>query len=110
MLILLNGAKALLASYLASNFTLKRKSNNNLSFDQRASFFRQVYDVVVRPMPSKEKRRSYYSPPSIDGERQGAFYINVDDITALKKYETMSLALHESNPGKVLKTLSSLTS
>ena len=50
-------------------------------------------------MPSTEKRRSYYSPPSIDGERQGAFYINVDDITVLKKYETMSLTLHESNPG-----------
>jgi hypothetical protein len=50
-------------------------------------------------MPTKEKRRSYYSPPSIDGERQGAFYINVDDISALKKYETMSLTLHESNPG-----------
>ena len=51
-------------------------------------------------MPTKEKRRSYYSPPSIDGERQGAFFINVDDISALKKYETMSLTLHESNPGK----------
>jgi hypothetical protein len=40
-------------------------------------------------MPSNERRRSYYSPPSIDDERHGAFYINVDDITALKKYETM---------------------
>jgi hypothetical protein len=35
---------------------------------------RQVYDVVVKPMPSKERLRSYYSPPSIDGERQVSIY------------------------------------
>jgi len=37
--------------------------------------------------------------PQLDSLIPGAFYINVDDITSLKRYETMSLTLHESNPG-----------
>jgi len=31
----------------------------------------EVYDVVVKPMQSKTNFRSYYSPPSLDGERTG---------------------------------------
>lgn len=60
----------------------------------------EVYDLTVMAMPFNEKRRSYYSASTMDGERSGSFYINVEDIKALKKYETMSLALHEGNPGK----------
>ena len=39
--------------------------------------------------------------PSLDEKRKGAFFVNLQDINLLKKYETMVLTLHEANPGKM---------
>jgi uncharacterized protein (DUF885 family) len=37
--------------------------------------------------------------PIADGRRKGAFFLNTANIKGLKKFETMSLTLHEGNPG-----------
>ncbi len=42
---------------------------------------------------------AYYNFPSADGRRKGAFYINLDNLDALKRFEAVSLTLHEGNPG-----------
>ncbi len=40
-----------------------------------------------------------YNQGSIDGKRPGVFAINLGDITAYKRFEVPTIAMHEGNPG-----------
>ena len=42
---------------------------------------------------------AYYLAPPADGSRPGTFYINTHNPTNRAKYEAVSLALHEAQPG-----------
>jgi uncharacterized protein (DUF885 family) len=42
---------------------------------------------------------AYYRPPSIDGTRPGAYYVNTSEPTTRPRYEAETLAFHESIPG-----------
>ena len=41
----------------------------------------------------------YYSPPSLDGERPGIFWINLRDISAVPSFSLKTLTYHEAVPG-----------
>lgn len=43
--------------------------------------------------------KAYYMPPSIDGSREGVFYVNLRDVHATKKFTMRTLAYHEAIPG-----------
>jgi len=58
--------------------------------------------VVVKAVPKHEEEGSagaYYYPPSIDGSRPGAFYVNLRNLNELPKYRMETLAIHEAEPG-----------
>ena len=59
----------------------------------------EVHHLDVKPFPPGQGGLAYYNGPSIDGKRKGAFYVNLYNVEALKKFELMSLTLHEGNPG-----------
>ena len=42
---------------------------------------------------------AYYEPGSQDGRRPGTFYVQLQPLKAQKKYEAVTLTLHEGNPG-----------
>ena len=60
---------------------------------------RDTYNVSVKPIPPGGGGLAYYSPPSVDSRRKGAFYLNTINFKAHKKFEANSLTLHEANPG-----------
>jgi uncharacterized protein (DUF885 family) len=41
----------------------------------------------------------YYSPPSLDGERPGVFWINLRDMSAVPRFSLKTLTYHEAVPG-----------
>jgi uncharacterized protein (DUF885 family) len=41
----------------------------------------------------------YYSPPSLDGKRNGIFSINLRDMSAVPKFSLKTLTYHEAVPG-----------
>ena len=41
----------------------------------------------------------YYSPPSLDGERPGIFWINLRDMSAVPSFSLKTLTYHEAVPG-----------
>eukprot|EP00111_Clytia_hemisphaerica_P007835 TCONS_00022785-protein len=53
-----------------------------------------VPDEVAPTFPG-----AYYLAPPEDGSRPGTFFINTHNPTNRKKYEAVSLALHEAQPG-----------
>jgi uncharacterized protein (DUF885 family) len=58
--------------------------------------------VVVRRVPEFKQASSpqaYYDPPPLDGSRPGTFWINLRDITEIKKFSMRTLAYHEAVPG-----------
>lgn len=58
--------------------------------------------VEVRRVPEfKEKTspQAYYDPPALDGSRPGVFWVNLRDVTELKKFSMRTLAYHEAVPG-----------
>ena len=59
----------------------------------------EVNRLDVKPFPPGQGGLAYYNSPSIDGKRSGAFYVNLYKVDALKKFELMSLTMHEGNPG-----------
>jgi uncharacterized protein (DUF885 family) len=59
----------------------------------------EIFNVEVKPVPANMNNLAYYMAPSLDGKRKGAFYVNLHNVNLLKKFETMSLTLHETNPG-----------
>ncbi len=56
-------------------------------------------NLNVEPVPPAGSGLAYYRGASFDGRRKGAFFINLEKLDALKKFETVSLTLHEGNPG-----------
>jgi len=63
---------------------------------------RPASGVEVKSVPSfKEKTAplAYYSSPSMDASRPGAFYVNLGDMGEIKKWGMNTLAYHEAIPG-----------
>ena len=59
----------------------------------------EILNVNVKASPNIGGPIAYFKRASIDGRRKGAFYINLDDVAAWKRYEAMTITLHEANPG-----------
>jgi len=60
------------------------------------------YKVEVRRIPVHEQdvaSGGYYTPPSLDGERPGIFWINLKDTADTPIYTLKSLVYHEAVPG-----------
>lgn len=53
----------------------------------------------VEPFREKGAAGAFYEPPSADGTRPGAYYINTIDMRGLPIYEMETLAHHEAIPG-----------
>ena len=53
----------------------------------------------VEPFREKGSAGAFYEPPSADGTRPGAYYINTIDMRGLPIYEMETLAHHEAIPG-----------
>ncbi len=62
----------------------------------------EVLDLHLKEAPPSRGTFAYYMAPSLDGKRKGAFYANLENVEAWKRYETMPLTLHVGNPGKSL--------
>lgn len=59
-------------------------------------------NVVIRRVPAAIESGApfgYYSPPSLDGARPGAFYINLRDTAEWPKHSLPSFTYHEAMPG-----------
>ena len=52
---------------------------------------------------------AYYIAGTPDGARPGRFFVNVKRYDSQPKYEMVSLALHEGNPGHHLQSSYSLS-
>jgi len=57
-----------------------------------------VSSIMVAAAPS-EGAGAYYEGGSQDGSRPGVFYVNLNPLESQKKYEAVTLSLHEGNPG-----------
>jgi uncharacterized protein (DUF885 family) len=65
-------------------------------------------EVALRAVPvHREKSTSgaFYDAPSMDGTRQGTFWISLGDMEALPSYSLQTLTYHEANPGHHLQTI-----
>jgi uncharacterized protein (DUF885 family) len=63
-------------------------------------------DVVVKRIPAymeTSRPSGYYEPPSLDGDRPGALYINLRDTAELPSFMLPTHAYHESIPGHHVK-------
>ena len=58
-----------------------------------------TYNLQLKKLPAGSGGLAYYIRPTVDGRRQGAFYINTNNIKNIQKFESNSLTLHEGNPG-----------
>ncbi|XP_059092478.1 uncharacterized protein LOC131887791 [Tigriopus californicus] len=59
----------------------------------------EFYHVDVEPLPPGNGAMAYYSRASQDGRQKAAFWLNLEKVENFKKFELMSLALHEAIPG-----------
>merc|ERR1712088_434153 len=57
-----------------------------------------VSSLLVSAAPSGGPQ-AYYESGSQDGSRPGVFYVNLNPLESQKKYEAVTLSLHEGNPG-----------
>ena len=57
-----------------------------------------VSSLMVAAAPSGGPE-AYYENGSQDGSRPGVFYVNLNPLESQKKYEAVTLTLHEGNPG-----------
>jgi uncharacterized protein (DUF885 family) len=70
---------------LPAYFNLRPKSN---------------YEVrLVEPFREASASSGSYQGPSLDGKRNGVFYVNAYDLKARPKWALSSLSLHEAAPG-----------
>ncbi|XP_059084330.1 uncharacterized protein LOC131881468 isoform X2 [Tigriopus californicus] len=67
-------------------------------------------DVEIVPAPQAESPAAFYISGTPDGARPGKFFVNVLKFKSQPKYDMMTLALHESNPGHHLQGSYLLTS
>eukprot|EP00058_Branchiostoma_floridae_P023772 XP_002609262.1 hypothetical protein BRAFLDRAFT_86827 [Branchiostoma floridae] len=64
--------------------------------------------VIPAPPSMANSPAAFYLAPSDDGSRPGIFYVNCSDVRSNPKYEMMTLALHEGEPGHHLQACYSL--
>lgn len=58
------------------------------------------YKIEAVPKYTEEfQSTAYYIPPSLDGARQGTFYVNLRNLEEHPTYKAEVLSLHEGNPG-----------
>jgi len=57
-----------------------------------------VSSLMVAAAPSGGPE-AYYESGSQDGSRPGVFYVNLNPLESQKKFEAVTLTLHEGNPG-----------
>jgi uncharacterized protein (DUF885 family) len=59
----------------------------------------QLTVKAVEPFRERSAGLAFYQGPSENGERPGIYYVNLNDIQAVNKYEQKALAYHEAVPG-----------
>ena len=59
----------------------------------------KLYKLDVKPTPPGSGGFAYYTKASPDGKRDGAYFINLENVNNFKKFELVALTLHEANPG-----------
>ena len=59
----------------------------------------EMENLEVKGFPAGRGGLAFYNGPTIDGRRNGTFYVNLENVEALKQFELMALTLHEGNPG-----------
>ena len=79
--------------------SLMSKINSRLNLTFAQNELSEAQKLGVMPFPPGQGGLAYYESPSIDGKRNGTFYVNLYNTDALKKFELMSLTMHEGNPG-----------
>ncbi|WP_245721543.1 DUF885 domain-containing protein [Nocardia crassostreae] len=61
---------------------------------------RQSCDILpVLDFLAADAPAAYYFPPTADGSRPGAYYVNLHDAKGRNRFETASVAYHEAIPG-----------
>ncbi len=58
-----------------------------------------TFQMNMNEVPKGGGGLAYYVGPTIDGRRQGAFFLNTQNVKATRKFEANSLTLHEGTPG-----------
>ena len=79
--------------------SLMAKINTRLNLTFAKDQLSEAEKLQVEPFPPGQGGLAYYEDPSIDGKRNGTFYVNLYNVDALKKFELMALTMHEGNPG-----------
>ena len=74
------------------------------SWQAAPAFFGRVPDANCDVRPVEEFREQdtplgFYNPPTEDGSRRGAYYINTSDLDERPLHHVASLTYHEANPG-----------
>ena len=74
------------------------------SWDAAPAFFGRMPDANCEVRPVEEFREQdtplgFYNPPTADGSRPGAYYINTSDLSERPLHHVASLTYHEANPG-----------
>ena len=85
-----------LSYFIDINDRVKPKLKNVMD---KALLNEDTYNIIVKPVPPGGGGLAYYNGPTVDGRRKGTFYVNVNNLKNIKKFETYSLTLHEGNPG-----------
>ena len=60
------------------------------------------HDYLLKKVPKFKEDNdagAYYMMCSIDNKRKGTFYLNMGNLEDHQTFSTMSLSLHEGNPG-----------
>ncbi len=83
--------------------TLAREQVERSWEASRAFFGRMPHDNCdVRPVEEFREQDTplgFYNPPTEDGSRRGAYYINTSDLPGRPLHHIASLTYHEANPG-----------
>jgi uncharacterized protein (DUF885 family) len=94
-----------------SNTAASREAMLELARDQverswqaAPAFFGRLPDANCDVRPVEEFREQdtplgFYNPPTEDGSRKGAYYINTSDLDQRPLHHVASLTYHEANPG-----------
>jgi uncharacterized protein (DUF885 family) len=85
----------LLAAYQAFDVNVAPLLSNYFNLRPKAA-----YEVrLVEPFREASASSGSYQGPSLDGKRNGVFYVNAFDLKARPRWALASLSLHEAAPG-----------
>ncbi len=59
----------------------------------------KLYALDFKAAPEGSGIFAFYIPGPKDGSKNGTYFVDLDDITTVKKYSLLSLTLHEAIPG-----------